>query len=189
MNLPNRDRAVIDAAKVGDYLLSETHPVGRFKASFFAALGYSSSGWVLLRDDRLALSRANPATPGKPSPFGRTFEVDGILTGSAGRSAAVRTVWIVRAQEDSPPIRHRIPEVIMFKLLDTVVLKRDVPEAGLRLGDLGAIVEAHGADHFDVEFVAASGRTQALVTLSSDDIRHVSDGDLIAVRPLREAAG
>jgi hypothetical protein len=73
----------------------------------------------------------------------------------------------------------------MFKVLDTVVLKRDVPEAGLRVGDLGAIVEVHDADHFEVEFVAASGRTQALITLRLDDIRHVNDRDLIAVRPLQ----
>lgn len=73
----------------------------------------------------------------------------------------------------------------MFNVLDTVVLKRDVSEAGLRAGDLGAIVEAHDSNHFEVEFVAASGRTQALVTLSSDDIRHVNDRDLIAVRSLQ----
>jgi len=77
----------------------------------------------------------------------------------------------------------------MFKLLDTVVLKRDVPQAGLRLGDLGAIVEAYSTDHFEVEFVAASGRTQALITLGSDDIRHVNDRDLIAVRSLQRAVG
>lgn len=74
----------------------------------------------------------------------------------------------------------------MFKVLDTIVLKRDVAEAGLRAGDLGAIVEVlDDADCFEVEFVAASGRTQALVTLSPDDIRHVNDSDLIAVRPLQ----
>ena len=77
----------------------------------------------------------------------------------------------------------------MFKLLDTVVLKRDIPDAGLRLGDLGAIVELYSADKFEVEFVAASGRTQALVTLSAEDIRHVDDHDLIAVRSLEKAAG
>lgn len=76
----------------------------------------------------------------------------------------------------------------MFKLLDAVVLKRDLPGAGLRVGDLGAIVEVHAADQFEVEFVAASGRTQALITLRSDDIRHVNDRDLIAVRSLRQAA-
>ena len=77
----------------------------------------------------------------------------------------------------------------MFKLLDTVVLKRDVPEAGLRVGDLGAIVEVHDADHYEVEFVAASGHTQGLATLSSDDVRHVNDRDLIAVRSLQQAVG
>ena len=35
MSLPNLDRAVIDPAKVRDYLLSDVHPVGRFKAAFF----------------------------------------------------------------------------------------------------------------------------------------------------------
>jgi hypothetical protein len=77
----------------------------------------------------------------------------------------------------------------MFKLLDTVVLKRDVPEADLRVGDLGAIVEVHDPDHFEVEFVAASGRTQALVTLRAGDVRHVDDRDLIAVRSLQHAVG
>ena len=48
----------------------------------------------------------------------------------------------------------------MFKALDTVVLKRDVSDAGLRAGDLGAIVEILDPGHFEVEFVAASGRTQ-----------------------------
>ena len=77
----------------------------------------------------------------------------------------------------------------MFKLLDTVVLTRDVPDAGLRRGDLGAIVEVYGPNAFEVEFVAASGRTQALVTLAADDLRHVDDHDLISVRALEQAAG
>ena len=77
----------------------------------------------------------------------------------------------------------------MFKLLDTVVLKRDVPEAGLRVGDSGAIVEVHDTDHVEVEFVAASGHAQALTMLSSDDVRHVNDRDLIAVRSLQQAVG
>jgi hypothetical protein len=42
MKLPGADRAIVDAAKVRDYLLSPEHPVGRFKAVFFGALGYTS---------------------------------------------------------------------------------------------------------------------------------------------------
>jgi hypothetical protein len=44
VQLPNPDRAVVDDAKVRDYLLSPSHPVGRFKAVFFAALGFSQAG-------------------------------------------------------------------------------------------------------------------------------------------------
>lgn len=75
------------------------------------------------------------------------------------------------------------------KLLDTVVLDRDIPEAGLRRGDLGAVVELHGDEAFEVEFVAASGRTQALVTLRPADVRAVGDHDLLAVRTIERAAG
>jgi len=77
----------------------------------------------------------------------------------------------------------------MFNVLDTVVLMRDVPDAGLRRGDLGAVVEVYGPGAFEVEFVAASGRTQALVTLSATDLRHVDDHDLISVRALEQSAG
>jgi hypothetical protein len=75
-----------------------------------------------------------------------------------------------------------------FKQLDTVVLDRDVPESGLRKGDLGAVVQIYEPDGLEVEFVTASGRTQALATLRLNDVRAVMDEDLIAVRPLRRGA-
>ena len=77
----------------------------------------------------------------------------------------------------------------MFNVLDTVALTHDVPSAGLRRGDLGTIVEILAPDALEIEFVAASGRTQALLTLAIDDVRHVGDQDLIAVRSLEQASG
>ena len=77
----------------------------------------------------------------------------------------------------------------MFKLLDTVALTHDIPAAGLRRGDLGAVVEVLAPDAMEIEFVAASGRTQALLTLGSADVRQVGDQDLIAVRSLAETDG
>lgn len=78
---------------------------------------------------------------------------------------------------------------MQFKELDTVVLDRDLPEHGLRKGDLGAVVQVYAPDHFDIEFVTASRRSQALVTLSAADVRGVGDQDLVAVRTVvRDAA-
>ena len=79
----------------------------------------------------------------------------------------------------------------IFRELDTVVLIRDVPEAGLRSGDLGAVVQVYGDEALEVEFVTAAGRTQALLTLPITDVRAVRDDDLLAVRttpPVRGAA-
>lgn len=75
--------------------------------------------------------------------------------------------------------------------LDSVVLERDLPEHGLRKGDLGAVVCVYGPDTFEVEFVRVSGRTQALVQLTRGDIRPTNESDVPAVRsagPRRGAA-
>lgn len=66
--------------------------------------------------------------------------------------------------------------------LDTVVLERDLPEHGLRRGDLGAVVRLYGDQAVDVEFVRLSGQTQAVAQLSLSDVRAVQDADLPAVR-------
>jgi hypothetical protein len=76
-----------------------------------------------------------------------------------------------------------------YQILETVVLDRDLAEHGLRKGDLGSVVEIYDPDGLEVEFVTASGRTAALLTLNNGDVRPVSDDDLVSVRPSRRSAG
>ena len=66
--------------------------------------------------------------------------------------------------------------------LDTVVLVRDLAAHGLKAGDLGAVVHVHSAEALEVEFVTASGRTQALVTLQPGDVRLLDDDDVLSAR-------
>ena len=75
-----------------------------------------------------------------------------------------------------------------YATLDTAVLIRDLPAHGLRVGDLGAVVAIYPPDGLEVEFVTASGRTSALVTLTMADVRPISDTDLVAVRSLGRTA-
>ncbi len=74
-----------------------------------------------------------------------------------------------------------------IQLLDTVVLVRDLPEQGLKAGDLGAVVHSHSAQALEVEFVLASGHTQAVVTLTPSDLRPVRAHDLVSVRTVGQA--
>jgi hypothetical protein len=77
---------------------------------------------------------------------------------------------------------------MIFKPLDVVVLQRDYPKHGLKRGDLGAVVDVHEPDGLEVEFVTASGQTEALVMLSTSDVRAVARNDLVAVRTYTGAA-
>ena len=69
-----------------------------------------------------------------------------------------------------------------YELLETVVLERDLPDHGLRRGDLGTVVELYPPHGLEVEFVTALGKAKALLTLTDVDVRPASDDDLIAVR-------
>ena len=75
-----------------------------------------------------------------------------------------------------------------YRLLDCVVLKSDLPEFGLRTGDLGAIVEIYDPDGLEVEFVKASGATLAVITISDRKVRPVNASDIVSVRSLSHAA-
>jgi hypothetical protein len=95
VRLPNADQAVVADAKVRDYLLSPSHPVGRFKSSFFAALGFNVANWQDLREAFLTLARSAEADPGQTSPYGQKYDVRGTISGPLGRQASVVTVWII----------------------------------------------------------------------------------------------
>jgi hypothetical protein len=99
MTLPNPDRAVVDAAKVRDYLLSPEHPVGRFKAVVLQAAGYRRDDWQQLQRDLLATAHLEPAAVAE-TVYGRKFEIPAILGTSAGRPLSVTVVWLVRRHED-----------------------------------------------------------------------------------------
>jgi len=68
---------------------------------------------------------------------------------------------------------------------DTVVLSAALPEHGLKVGDVGTIVHIYKAGRaFEVEFVAGSGRTIAVVTLGADALRPVATEEILHVRDL-----
>ncbi|MEE9493354.1 MAG: DUF4926 domain-containing protein [Gammaproteobacteria bacterium] len=71
---------------------------------------------------------------------------------------------------------------MLIKVLDTVVLNKDIPENNLKKGDLGAVVEIYEPDGIEVEFVMGSGKTRALITLKNKDIRSLAESDVLAVR-------
>ena len=73
----------------------------------------------------------------------------------------------------------------MINELDRVVLNEDIPDEGLRAGDVGAVVMVHqGGKGFEVEFVALDGETMAVVTVDADQVRTIRSRELVHARPV-----
>jgi len=71
----------------------------------------------------------------------------------------------------------------VIKELDLVVLTRDIPESGLKAGDVGTIILAHaGGQGFEVEFITLTGDTLAVITVPSDAVRMVGDREVAHAR-------
>lgn len=71
----------------------------------------------------------------------------------------------------------------MIDELSEVVLNTELPAAGLKPGDLGTVVLVHpGGDAYEVEFMTLDGKTIAVVTLQSSQIRPIAPGEIAHVR-------
>jgi hypothetical protein len=102
VRLPNADRAVIPHQKLYGYLLSRAHPVGRFKAAFFAKLGYMSDTWQRFSDDLRTQHLTQQVSRSTVTPFGTNYEIRAILKGPQGPPTVVISVWFVPKDGDVP---------------------------------------------------------------------------------------
>ncbi len=102
MKLPNAERAFVDIAKLRDYCLDSTHPEGRHKARVFqSALDLSEGDAEFLRQAILAAAVDAEAVAGESDEYGARYLLDFELN-RGNRNARIRTVWIVRRNEDFP---------------------------------------------------------------------------------------
>lgn len=73
----------------------------------------------------------------------------------------------------------------MIKEHDCIVLTQDIPDDGLQAGDVGTVVHIHrDAVAYEVEFITLTGKTVAVATVLSSQLRPVGQRDLTHVREL-----
>jgi len=60
-----------------------------------------------------------------------------------------------------------------MKLLDVVVLTKDLPDLGLCKGQVGTVVEVYQQSDFEIEFVDLQGKTYALETLNASELMQI----------------
>ncbi len=71
----------------------------------------------------------------------------------------------------------------MIHELERVVLTTDLPEHGLKRGDVGTVVLTHrGGAGYEVEFVTLYGETIAVVTVLSSQVRPIERREIAHAR-------
>ena len=101
---------MIDSRKLREYVLSPSHPVGRFKAAYFGKLGYTQDNWQKLEAAIRACAARDEAESRESTPYGQKYGVRSILEGPNGTRAAVISIWIVRKGEAVPRFVTVMPE-------------------------------------------------------------------------------
>lgn len=102
MKLPNREKAFVPKAKIVDYLLSESHPVGGSKAKFFRAFGFNESNTDLLEQGLLSLAANVEVKQVKEAERGTKYVLVGEVQTPIGRTITIATVWMVELNQSNP---------------------------------------------------------------------------------------
>ena len=74
------------------------------------------------------------------------------------------------------------------RLFEEVVLGRDIPEKGLKKGDVATVVEHHpasgGEDGYSLEVFNALGHTIAVVTVPESLLEPLTENEVFSVRSI-----
>jgi hypothetical protein len=102
MELPNKAKAHIPTSKITDYLLSESHAVGKSKAKFFKSLGFDATNVNQFEEELLKIAQTSDIQEASKTPHGMKYVVDGTLESPKGVMIRVRTIWIIETGNDQP---------------------------------------------------------------------------------------
>jgi len=72
-----------------------------------------------------------------------------------------------------------------IKEFDRVILATDLPESGLKNGDIGNVVMVYNdGEGYEVEFMTFDGETVAVETLLANQVRNISFHEIPHVREM-----
>jgi hypothetical protein len=102
MRLPNSDNASISKVKLTQYILSETHEVGRFKAKFFRKLGFNEDNIDVFTEAIRAVAQLENIEDMQSSSYGTKYIIDGEIETPVGKTIKVTTVWVIEKGQKRP---------------------------------------------------------------------------------------
>jgi len=100
--MPNYEKAIIDPVKLKDYVLSDTHPIGRFKAVLFRQMGHRQRNWGQFVEDIRMQHLSLDAELGEKTKYGQKYIITGDIKGPSGKVMKLKSIWIILTGEELP---------------------------------------------------------------------------------------
>lgn len=109
MRLPNADLAVVERAKVAEYLLNLRHLYGASKARFFIGFGFRVDDWEVFAEALRKHAQRHEISAVSQTRWGPRYEIDGELKAPDGRQPRIRSVWQFDEGEIAPRLITAYP--------------------------------------------------------------------------------
>ena len=107
--LPNADLALVERAKITEYLLNIQHGYGASKARFFVKFGFELRAWETLAEMLREHGQSYEVRRTRETLWGPRYEVEGELSTPDGRRPRIRTVWQLDDGEIAPRLITAYP--------------------------------------------------------------------------------
>lgn len=102
MRLPHGNKTIIPKEKLLNYILSETHSTGKFKAKFFRSLGFNVTNVHLLEKALKKIAKSEEIENFSVSEYGVKYVLESNIDSPIGKIVKVRTIWIIEKDQTRP---------------------------------------------------------------------------------------
>ncbi|MBM4135568.1 MAG: hypothetical protein FJ241_01920, partial [Nitrospira sp.] len=100
MKLQNSQSAEVNLQKLLDYLLSDSHPIGKSKAKYLRSFGFSNANVELLKQGLITIAQTEDVKEVISSTHGVKYVIDGSLQTPVKVFIKLRTIWIIEKGEE-----------------------------------------------------------------------------------------
>lgn len=109
MKLPNNNLSFVADNKITDYLLSDIHAIGKYKADFFKRFGFDIADIDTFKGSLIQHSIDRDIVKTKGSDLGIKYELKCEIKTPDERNPCIVTVWIVEIGMKEPKLVTAYP--------------------------------------------------------------------------------
>ncbi|MEJ7823651.1 MAG: DUF6883 domain-containing protein [Chitinophagaceae bacterium] len=102
--MPNNEQSIVVDKKITEYLLSDSHEIGKHKANFFKRFGFDISDIETFKHSLIQHSVEREIEQTKNTEYGNKYELKCEFQTPDERNPCIVTVWIIENGKQKPTL-------------------------------------------------------------------------------------